>query len=196
MRKSYHHGDLRGALIAETVSMIEADETHLIGFRELARRLEVSRTAPYRHFETVDILLSVVAEDGYRKFVEYLERVTAEPDLEDGERFIQLGEAYINFALDNPAHYRLLFDQRFFEGDKYAVVQGLAMRAFELLRVTSSRCLKAESTTSDKILLANIAWASVHGLSALLMNGQIRGVKNRKQFVRKSCERLLKIADF
>lgn len=195
MKKNYHHGDLREALITETLSMIKADESHLIGFRELARRLDVSRTAPYRHFESVEELLAVVAEEGYQKFIEYLEKVTEKPSLENGERFVQLGEAYIHFALDNPAHYRLLFDQRFFADEKFQSVQILATKAFNLLKQTSSRCIPADSSPADRLLLANLAWACVHGLSSLLMDGQIKGVKNRRQFIRSSCERLLKIAD-
>lgn len=195
MKKNYHHGDLREAILTETLAMIKADESHLIGFRELARRLDVSRTAPYRHFESVEELLAVVAEEGYQKFIIYLEGVTEKPGLEKGERFVQLGEAYVNFALDNPAHYRLLFDQRFFADEKFKPIQTLANKAFNLLKQTSSQCLATGSSTADKILLANLAWASVHGLSTLLMNGQMIPVKNRKQFIRSSCERLLKIAD-
>lgn len=194
MAKTYHHGDLRSALIEATLAMIQADEAHLIGFRELARRLDVSRMAPYRHFESVDALLAVVAEEGYEKFLVDLDAVAAKTSLEKGERFIQLGMAYVNFALKNPAHYRLLFDQKFFENANYPRVQALAKKAFDVLKDVSSACIAPNASTRDKVMLANLAWASVHGLSSLLMNGQLRTVKNRDAFIRDSCERLLRIA--
>ncbi len=192
--KNYHHGDLRAALIAETLLMIKQDEAHLIGFRELARRLDVSRTAPYRHFKSVEDLLATVTEEGYLKFVSVLEQVTAKKNLENGERFVELGIAYVNFAIDNPAHYRLLFDQRFFLSNAYKTIQQLASRAYLLLKETSSRCLEGDATAAEKFLLADLAWACVHGLSSLLMNGQLRHVKNKRKFIRASCERLLAIA--
>lgn len=195
MAKNYHHGDLRAALIEETLRMIEKDEIHLIGFRELARRLDVSRTAPYRHFETVESLLAVVAEEGFQLFVENLEKVTKLPSLSDGERFVELGIAYVNFALERPAYYRLLFDQRFFAQGEFQAIQTLASKAFSLLKHTSSQCIAPDASNEEKLALANLAWACVHGISSLLMNGQLKNVKNRKKFVRSSCERLLKIAD-
>lgn len=195
MSKSYHHGDLRAALLEATVEMIASDEAHLIGFRELARRLDVSRTAPYRHFESVDALLAVVAEEGYRKFIVLLEAVTINPELTNRERFMELGVAYINFAVDHPAHYRILFDQRFFEEGKFPEVQKSAAKAFGLLHKTSSSCLREGATAQAKGNVANLAWACVHGISSLLMNGQMKHVRDRQKFIRYSCEKLLLLGD-
>lgn len=195
MPKSYHHGDLRAALLEATLGMIANDETHLIGFRELARRLDVSRTAPYRHFESIEVLLSVVAEDGYQKFIERLEVVTGNKLLSNRERFMELGIAYINFAIDNPAHYRLLFDQRFFEEGKFEGVQQSAAKAFGLLLQTSSCCLAESASPQEKANVAHLAWACVHGISSLLMNGQLKHVKDRQKFIRQSCEKLLLLGD-
>jgi len=195
MAKSYHHGDLRAAIIEATLTMIQDDETHLIGFRELARRLDVSRTAPYRHFESTEALLGVVAEEGYRKFIEVLEEVTRNMELSNRQRFLELGVAYVTFALANPAHYRLLFDRKFFEKGRFKDVQKLANKAFFLLKKTSSLCLSPDASAQEKARIANLAWACVHGISSLLMNGQLGHVKDRETFIRFSCEKLLTLGD-
>ena len=110
MGKSYHHGDLRQALITATLDLIQEDQVHLIGFRELARRLDVSRTAPYRHFESVEQLLVVVVEEGFRKFIAALDKVSGDAALSGKQRIIALGVAYVEFALEHSAHYRLMFE--------------------------------------------------------------------------------------
>ncbi|MFW7378960.1 MAG: TetR/AcrR family transcriptional regulator [Oligoflexus sp.] len=193
MTKQYHHGDLRDALIAGTLEMIKHDEAHLIGFRELARRLDVSRAAPYRHFESVENLLAVVAEEGYRKFVAALEPVAENESLSKKERFLELGIAYINFALENSAHYRLMFDQRFFQKGRFKEVELLATKAFNLLKQTASACLTADASQEEKNQVANLAWASVHGISKLFIDGQWNHIQDRQKFIRYSCEKLIAI---
>lgn len=193
MTKNYHHGDLRDALVAETLNMLHKDEGALIGFRELARRLDVSRTAPYRHFESVEHLLAVVAADGYEKFLVTLEAVTEDGSLNGQDCFLELGVAYVNFALANPAHYRLMFDPRFFQDDRFQEVKRLSSKSFGLLKQTAAYCLPSDATEEEKNHIANLAWASVHGMSRLFMDGQWHRVSKRKAYIRESCRKLLAI---
>ncbi len=191
MEKSYHHGDLKSALINLTLEMVEANEVHLVGFRELARRLEVSRTAPYRHFTSVEHLLASVVEQGYLKFIKRLQRVTEQTQLDARSKFLQLGIAYINFALDHPAHYRLMFDRRFFVGTQYPTIKVLSRQAFDILRATVQENRPQESTDIEIKQLSQLAWACVHGIARLFIDGQWQGLKNRQDFIRISCEKLL-----
>jgi len=191
MTEQYHHGDLRHALIEATLGMIRSDEVHLIGFRELARRLDVSRTAPYRHFESVENLLAVVAEEGYQKFIAALETVTGNTDLPPKDRFMELGIVYINFALENSAHYRLMFDPRFFQEGSFKNIERLAAKSFGLLKQTAAACMAADATAEEKNQVANLAWASVHGIAKLFIDGQWRHVKDRQALIRYSCQKML-----
>ncbi len=191
MERGYHHGDLRGALITTTLDMIREGEAHLIGFRELARRLDVSRTAPYRHFESVEHLQAVVVEEGFQTFVQGLEQVTNNPELQGKARFLELGIAYLHFALENSAHYRLMFDPRFFEKGQYPEIQCLSARAFGLLRQTVEACLPPETDERSKTDFANLAWATVHGMARLFMDGQWNHIAEREAFIRRSCQKLL-----
>jgi AcrR family transcriptional regulator len=193
MSKNYHHGDLREALIAETLDMLRKDEGALVGFRELARRLDVSRTAPYRHFESVEHLLAVVAADGYRKFLVALEAVTEDTTLSGKDRFLELGVVYVNFALENPAHYRLMFDPRFFLNERFQEVKQLSSRSFGHLKQTAAACLDPDANEEEKNHMANLAWASVHGMSRLFIDGQWQKVSKRKAYIRESCRKLLAI---
>ncbi|NBS67250.1 MAG: TetR/AcrR family transcriptional regulator, partial [Betaproteobacteria bacterium] len=54
---SYHHGNLREALLEAGLELLRKDGAESLGLRELARQAGVSRTAPYRHFESKEALI-------------------------------------------------------------------------------------------------------------------------------------------
>ena len=191
MTKRYHHGDLRAALIQKTLEMVKSNELHLVGFRELARRLDVSRSAPYRHFESADHLLAAVAEDGFRSFLASLRRVENDGQWDDRRKFLELGVCYVEFALQNPAHYRLMFDHKFYQFDDYSDLQSLSKQSFEVLRGTAKKCLPPSPQRGAGLELATLAWSCVHGLSKLFIDGQLNHVVDRGGFIRNSCEKLL-----
>ena len=191
MKKSYHHGDLRQSLITLTLHMLAQHEGHLIGFRELARRLEVSRSAPYRHFESVDHLLSVVVEEGFGKLLAALEASVQSPQLQASERFVELGVAYVHFALDHAAYYQLMFDPRFFVKGQYPEIRKLSKQCFKLLRASAAECSAADASADEHTHLANMAWAAVHGMARLFIDGQWHHMKQRKSFIQESCEKFL-----
>lgn len=193
MEKSYHHADLRTALIEKALEYVQSDKVHLIGFRELARQLDVSRTAPYRHFESVEHLLASVAEEGFRNFLSRLRHATSNSTRVPLEKFSDLAKVYLDFALDHPAHYRLMFDQKFYSKERFPEVTSLATESFDLLVKAIAACLNDEVTKKDRAQLATIAWAFVHGLARLFTDGQLEEIKNRKTFVHELCMKFGKI---
>ena len=72
MRSTYHHGNLGPALIAAARELLDADGPGAVSLREAARRVGVSATATYRHFQDKDHLLAAVAAEGYWEFAERL----------------------------------------------------------------------------------------------------------------------------
>jgi len=195
MEKTYHHGDLKAALMNTALRMIAAHEEHQIGFRELARRLDVSRSAPYRHFESVEHLFASVIEQGYHMFIERLQKVVNAQEWDARTRFLELGITYITFALEHPAHYRLMFDQRFFRGSPYPEIKKLSREAFRLLKHTVQASLPGDTPGHKVNELSQLAWACVHGMSRLFIDGQWEGLRHRQEFIRTSCQRLLTLVD-
>ncbi len=193
VEKTYHHGDLKAALITTALEMIAAHEEHLIGFRELARRLDVSRTAPYRHFASVEDLLATVVEQGYESFIQRLQEVSAHSEWDAPKRFLELGICYVNFALDHPSHYRLMFERRFFVNADYPEIKTLSKKAFHLLKATVQATLPLDTPDSEIKRLSQLAWACVHGMARLFIDGQWQAMKQRQDFIRKSCEQLLRL---
>ena len=103
---SYHHGDLRAALIKAAAAEIERGGYENLSLRELAQSLGVSRAAPYRHFADRRALLAAVAADGF-------DRLTAIHRNARGRtpqaRLAAAGRGYLAFAAARPQMFRLMF---------------------------------------------------------------------------------------
>jgi AcrR family transcriptional regulator len=155
---SYHHGDLRAALLRTAGELLEKEGLAAMRLREVARRAGVSHNAPYRHFPDRDSLLAALAEEGFAWFGDALER-RPRPEM---------GEAYVDFALEHPQRFRLLFG---------GVLPGRDQRAFEALK-------KSFADLGEQAeYAAAAAWGLVHGLAHLLLDGHFAG-RDRRQFVR------------
>src|SRR5262249_55663078 len=107
-RDRYHHGDLRRALLAEAVRTIREDGVDALTVRAAGQRLGVSRTALYRHFADKSALLAGVAREGFQKFTQALAGAWRRRG-RGWDGFEEMGRAYVRFAVENPAHYRIMF---------------------------------------------------------------------------------------
>jgi AcrR family transcriptional regulator len=95
---TYHHGDLRAALLGAAARILEKEGPEAISLRDLARRAEVSHNAPYRHFADRGALLAALAEEG---------RAQLARDLH-GKPWREQAVAYVRFAVQNPERFRLM----------------------------------------------------------------------------------------
>jgi AcrR family transcriptional regulator len=172
-RGRYHHGNLRRALIDEALATIRAEGVGGLTLREIGARLGVSRTALYRHFADKRALLTAVATEGFRTLRQQL--VIA---WEDGGRgrtaFQAMGVAYVEFAVTNPSHYRVMFggfvDQQ--PRDPELAAEGAG--AFQAL-VDALTSLQGDGVVrgDDILLMARFVWAVVHGVAMLAIDGQL-----------------------
>ena len=105
---SYHHGDLRGALVKAAVTKIERGGYENLSLRELAESLGVSRAAPYRHFADRRALLAAVAADGFDRLTAIYRNAIANGKTPQA-RLAAAGRAYLAFAAERPQLFRLMF---------------------------------------------------------------------------------------
>ena len=94
----YHHGDLRRALVAGGLVLLEEKGASALGLREIARLVGVSAAAPYRHFADRKALLEAVAAEGFRGFAAAMAK--AAEGLPEAEQLAAMAFAYVRFALD------------------------------------------------------------------------------------------------
>ncbi len=171
---SYHHGNLRAALIDAARELIASSGTETLSLRAVARRANVSTAAPYRHFKSRNALLAALAEDGYRALsTEILEAVAHHPD-DPLARLRDAGVAYVRFAAANPTHYRVMNTPGLIDKTDEPAYAKAAEEALGLLLHAIRDCQRAGVIPdADPAKLALAAWSGMHGLATLICDGQV-----------------------
>ena len=167
-RRPYHHGDLRAALIAEGLRLLAARDAESLSLREVARGVGVSATSVYRHFPDKEALLTALALEGLRQ-LGTAQRVAEEQAGAGDAGFAATGRAYVRFALANPALFRLIFASPVLAASKAAGT--LDSEAGALLQANATA--SAAKGGGEASVHAVQAWALVHGLAMLMLDGQI-----------------------
>src|ERR1700712_1278902 len=108
-KAAYHHGDLRTALVRAAMELLEGRGETALSLRAVARRAGVSSAAPYRHYADREALVSAVAAVGYRELAERL--AVAHPSPSTPEQLASVAIAYVQFALERPALFRIMFGE-------------------------------------------------------------------------------------
>jgi AcrR family transcriptional regulator len=174
-RETYHHGDLRQALIAAALELVSEKDVDSVSLREVARRVGVSHTAPYRHFPDKESLLAALAQEGFQMLHQALDAVSDKESPNPLNRLQDIGVAYVGFALRHSTHYRLMFSAY---GTASALqhpeLEQAATQAFTVLVESVKRGQQQGLIRpDDSQQLALTAWSLTHGLAMLLMDGQI-----------------------
>jgi len=171
VKRSYHHGDLREALIAAAVSIIERHGPDSLTLREVAKRVGVSQAAPYHHFADKDAIIAAVAEEGFLKLSEAMEDARAAAGESVRARLRAAGVGYVRFAVRHPSHFRVMFSGKVPVGE-YKELAAAGERAFTILMQSIAEGAEAGRLINKPLLeMAVIAWSMMHGLAMLHVNG-------------------------
>jgi AcrR family transcriptional regulator len=174
-RDSYHHGDLKRALTSAALSLVAEKGPKGFTLTEAARRAGVSAAAPYRHFADKAELLATVAENGFRDLHADL-AAAADAASEPKARVIDLGRAYVRWAVAHPDHYRVMFGSEISRVGHPALVVA-ADQAFGDLLDSIARCQEAGIVEGrDPRLVAAPLWSLVHGVASLAIGGDLHAV--------------------
>lgn len=171
-KRSYHHGDLRVALIAEGLRLLAERDVESVSLREVARGVGVSATSVYRHFPDKEALLTALAQEGLAQLgaaQHAAQRAAEQAAGRDGTGFAATGRAYVRFALANPALFRLIFTSPALAPVKAAGT--LESEAADLLQANAA--VAAARQGGEAAIHAIEGWALVHGLAMLMLDGQI-----------------------
>lgn len=166
MEKRYHHGNLRTALVEVGLRLLAERDVEGLSLREMAREVGVSATSVYRHFPDKTALMAALAREGLNRLA------TAQHAAAGGKEgsmayFAATGRAYVRFALANPALFRLIFTSS-------ATLQETGeAEALRLLRANAAATLPGDADPDRIEADALRAWALVHGLAMLMLDGQL-----------------------
>jgi AcrR family transcriptional regulator len=190
--KAYHHGDLGTALIQEAAGMIAEGGAASVTMRALGDRLGVSRAAAYRHFSDKNALLVAVAAAGFERLGERLAAVNAAAPRASIDRLRRLGAEYVRFAVENPAHYRLMYGREALVREELPELRAAANTLFEqLVEIFEAHQKAGRIKRQDPRGQAYVAWSAVHGLASLLIDGQITATDDVEGLIRQTTRTLL-----
>jgi AcrR family transcriptional regulator len=174
MRKprSYHHGNLKQALLEASLDIIRKAGPGAFTLREVARRAGVSHNAPYRHFRNKEELLAALAAEGFDRLTAAMTQA-AESASGALERFRSSGRGYVEFALRHPQHFAVMFEVPW-QYELYPATQAAGARAFGTLVRYVEEC-QAEQVlpAGDAQPFALLAWSMVHGVAKLAISGRL-----------------------
>jgi len=172
-RGHYHHGALRGALVATALRVVAEEGVGALSLRDLARRLGVSHAAPAHHFPDRASLLVAIAGDGFARLAGALAAGAAAAGPARGDRLLAVARAYVGFALDHPGHFRAMFGPH---------VAGLPRAPAEVARAAEAGWRVVEEAVEVLVgagdprvpQLSFAAWSLLHGASILFLDGLLR----------------------
>jgi AcrR family transcriptional regulator len=178
-RETYHHGNLREALVGAARALIAERGPSGFSFVEVARSAGVSPAAPYRHFRDRNALIAEVAHRGFDLFTADLAQAWNGGRPDPWRALEACGRAYLAFARREPAYYAAMFETGFaLEEDRALAAAG--DRAFAVLsRASEALCerIPAPDRPPSRMVALHI-WAMSHGIASLFVR-PVDGAKRR-----------------
>ncbi|MEM1249160.1 MAG: TetR/AcrR family transcriptional regulator [Acidobacteriota bacterium] len=165
-RSSYHHGDLAPVLMDLAVREIEEKGSEKLSLRSLARRAGVSQAAPYHHFSTKADLLAAVATRGFEELAQRLQEAVAGSSELEGQ-LLEMGTAYVEFAVQNPVVFDLMFGRTTEDFSQQHEMVRAANECLEVLLELVARIVAERGRQEDQKTLAGVFWSAAHGVAAL-----------------------------
>jgi AcrR family transcriptional regulator len=172
-RPNYHHGDLRQALLRSAKQLIAEAGIENLSLRRLAERAGVSRTAPYHHFSDKNDLLCAIAAEGFRRRHQTAADGFDDPVKSMLEKFHDYVNGYVQFAVDNPEEYELMFGRSIWkQQNSTQELRDVAYPCFQH-QVDMIRCWQNCGVISGDNALrsAQVIWGALHGIAKLYIDG-------------------------
>lgn len=178
---TYHHGNLRAALVETGLAMARETGPDGIALREVARRIGVSHNAAYRHFTDREELLTEISHHAMDRLTAVMQaRIAAVPDSEDEAgraraRLSEVGRAYVAFALDEPGLFRVAFARKATDADASAMGPPTHAGPYGLLNDVLDELVEVGYLDPARRPGSDVAcWAAVHGFAVLCLDGPLR----------------------
>lgn len=175
-RASYHHGNLRDALLAEAIRVIEAQGVENVSIRQLAKNLGVSAAAPFRHFADRTALLTAVAEQATENLSQAVGAALAQAAAQSPwQQLLCIGEAYLGWARAHPSHFLVVSDRRLIDYEASATLrmrnEAIRQRMRQLLAQATG--LGAGQGVQPEVCVLMLR-AMVYGLARMQADGQLQ----------------------
>jgi AcrR family transcriptional regulator len=177
-QKPYHHGSLPNALLAAAETVLRQEGISGLSLRSIAREAGVSHTAPQHHFGDTAGVLSELAASGHLRLTETMAKHAQ--DLPDGaERRRAIARGYVSFAVANPDLFRLMSRGEMLDSTRPSLAEARRASALALADVTDEtpgNTPPPAKLDATRAVAMTAAWAYVHGLATLLIDGRLNAL--------------------
>lgn len=174
-RRGHHHGNARQALITAAEALLESAGAAGLSLRRLSEHAGLSRQAAYNHFADKQALLAELARAGFERLERDVRRAVVD---QTGETALTAaGEAYIAFAQQAPAQFRLMFSQELVDLAHYPEAASAAAAAFQALTAVVATLAPEERVEA----LSLAAWCQVHGYATLCLEANLEPQSRRRE---------------
>ena len=171
-KTAYHHGNLREELVTQGLAILESEGIAALTMREIARRLDVSATAPLHHFESKTALLAAIAAQGFRLLFE-LRMAALKDQREPRDRLMAVLLAYVAFAREHAALFQLMHGPEIPDKAQFPELNEAAIRSYSLLESAVADYLLAHDGSMDRRREATLAaWTACYGLAQIMTSPQ------------------------
>ncbi len=173
MKRGYHHGNLRQALVDAALHLIEQSGPQGFSLSEAAKTADVTPAAVYRHFAGRDDLIAEVARQGYDIFAALMEFAYNDGQPSSLAAFEATGRAYLAFARKYPGHYKAMFESGLSLNTypDLALVAARARQVLEQAAMQLAEHIPAAKRPPPSMFSAHI-WAMSHGVVELFTRGK------------------------
>jgi AcrR family transcriptional regulator len=173
-KKSYHHGDLKNALIETGTDILSKEGVSALTLRKVAQKAGVSHAAPYAHFADKQALIAAISTEGYKRLYEQITQVAEQYRADPLRRFVEASWAYVQFALDEPDQFKVTLSGMIEKEQDYPAFVETARQTFSLVVEVVAQCQQAGILRQGAPDLTAVSvWALIHGFITLLMENQI-----------------------
>ena len=171
-RTSYHHGNLRDALVMRGIEILDAEGLAALSLRQAARDVGVSQTAPLHHFEGKSGYLAAIAAQGFRMMFE--QRIRALRSLSDPrERLLSVMLAHLQFSIERPALFQLMYGPAIPQKLQFPDLEQAATRSYGILETCVGDYLSHRNVPLARVRPAALAaWTACHGLATVMVDRQ------------------------
>jgi AcrR family transcriptional regulator len=182
---------LREKVLMAAVKYVAENGPDGLSFRQIAADAGVSHQAPYHHFGDRSSIFGEIALEGFRKFAAVM-GAPARAD-EDSENCVRLCERYVDFAIANKGHFRVMFRADLCQIGESPETQKAADDAFATLLEAVSEMVGDSASIDEIRVQATAMWSLAHGLATLIIDGPLENkigkVSDRRALVRSVAQR-------